>query len=85
MWQARRKAWKEFLEGMEVVIQGLVKGKVFPSFLPKSGGGGDWTAGSDGPVIKQKILGGFNPVWHGIRKQEKCSSLEQPRGNFYKT
>ena len=26
----------------------------------------------------------FNRVRHGIRKQEKCSSLEQPRGNFYK-
>ena len=27
----------------------------------------------------------FNPVWHGIENQEKCSSLEQPKGNFYKT
>ena len=25
----------------------------------------------------------FNPVWHGIGKQEKCLSLEQPRSNFY--
>jgi hypothetical protein len=24
----------------------------------------------------------FNPVWHGIGKQEECSSLGQPRGNF---
>ena len=23
-------------------------------------------------------------VWHGIRKQEKCPSLEEPRGTFYK-
>ena len=27
----------------------------------------------------------INPVWHGIGKQEKCSSLEQPSGNFYQT
>ena len=27
----------------------------------------------------------FNPVLHGIGKQEKCSFLEKPRGNFYKT
>jgi hypothetical protein len=27
----------------------------------------------------------LNPVWHGIGKQEKCSYLEQQRGNFYKT
>ena len=27
----------------------------------------------------------FNPVWHDVGKQEKCSSLEPPRGNFYKT
>ena len=27
----------------------------------------------------------INPVWRGIRKQEKCSSLEQPNGNFYQT
>ena len=26
-----------------------------------------------------------NPVWHEFGKQEKCSCLEQPRGNFYKT
>ena len=26
----------------------------------------------------------FNPVWHGIRKHEKWSPLEQPKGNFYK-
>ena len=28
----------------------------------------------------------FHPFlnWHGIGKQEKCSSLGQPRGNFYK-
>ena len=30
------------------------------------------------------IFGGFNPVWHGIGKQEKCLSLEEPRGNFFK-
>ena len=24
----------------------------------------------------------LNPVWHGIRKQEKFSSLEQPRATF---
>ena len=27
----------------------------------------------------------FNPVWHDVWKQEKCSSLEPPRDNFYKT
>ena len=27
----------------------------------------------------------FNPVWHNVWKQEKCSSLEPPRDNFYKT
>ena len=27
----------------------------------------------------------LNPVWHGITKQEKCSTLELPRGNFCKT
>ena len=27
----------------------------------------------------------FNPVWHDVRKQEKCSSLESLRDNFYKT
>ena len=26
----------------------------------------------------------LNPVWHGVGKQEKCSSLEQPKNNFYK-
>ena len=26
-----------------------------------------------------------NPVWPGIGKQKKRSSLEQSRGNFYKT
>ena len=26
-----------------------------------------------------------NPLWHGIGKQEKCSSLEQQRGNFHET
>ena len=42
---------KIFLEGMEVEIQDLVKGKVFLLFLPKYGGGGDWASASDGPVI----------------------------------
>ena len=41
---------KIFLEGMEVEIQDLVKGKVFLLFLPKYGGG-DWASASDGPVI----------------------------------
>ena len=27
----------------------------------------------------------LNPVWHDVWKQEKCSSLEPLRGNFYKT
>ena len=27
----------------------------------------------------------FNPVWHDIGKQEKCSYLEPPRDKFYKT
>ena len=27
----------------------------------------------------------LNPVWHDVGKQEKCSSLEPPRDNFYKT
>ena len=31
------------------------------------------------------VLHTFNPVWHEVWKQEKCSSLEFPRGNFYKT
>ena len=31
------------------------------------------------------LTSSFNLVWHGIGKQEKCSSLEAPRGNFYKT
>ena len=30
-------------------------------------------------------LGLFNPNWHELRKQEKCSSLEPPRSKFYKT
>ena len=34
-------------------------------------------------VFKFSILQSrFNPVWHGIGKQEKCSCLEQPRGNL---
>ena len=33
-------------------------------------------------ILGTKFL---NPVWHGIGKQEKMVSLEQPRGNFYKT
>ena len=27
----------------------------------------------------------FNPNWHELRKQEKCSSLAPPRSKFYKT
>ena len=27
----------------------------------------------------------FNPYWHELWKQEKCSSLAPPRGIFYKT
>ena len=27
----------------------------------------------------------LNLVWHGITEQEKCSTLELPRGNFCKT
>ena len=27
----------------------------------------------------------FNPNWHELRKQEKCSSLVPPRSKFYKT
>ena len=27
----------------------------------------------------------INPVWHDVGKQEKCSSLEPPSDNFYKT
>ena len=27
----------------------------------------------------------FSPIWHDVWKQEKCLSLEPPRGNFYKT
>ena len=27
----------------------------------------------------------LNPVWHDVGKQEKCSSLEPPRDNFYKS
>jgi hypothetical protein len=27
----------------------------------------------------------FNPNWHELLKQEKCSSLPPPRGIFYKT
>ena len=27
----------------------------------------------------------LNPNWHELRKQEKCSSLAQPRSKFYKT
>ena len=27
----------------------------------------------------------INPNWHELRKQEKCSSLVQPRSKFYKT
>ena len=30
-------------------------------------------------------LVGVNPHWHELHKQEKCSSLEPPRGIFYKT
>ena len=27
----------------------------------------------------------INPIRHDVGKQEKCSSLEPPRDNFYKT
>ena len=33
-------------------------------------------------TITQKL---FNPHWHELWKQEKCSSLVPPRGIFYKT
>ena len=32
-----------------------------------------------------RINRNVNPVWHDMWKQEKCSPLEPPRGNFYKT
>ena len=32
-----------------------------------------------------KILTFFKPIWHDVGKQEKGSSLEPPRDNFYKT
>ena len=31
------------------------------------------------------IISAINPVWHDVWKQEKWSSLELPRANFYKT
>ena len=34
--------------------------------------------------LKKKIIF-LNPVWHDVGKQEKCLSLDPPRGNFYKT
>ena len=37
-------------------------------------------------ILDQSMPGSdINPVWHGITKQEKCSTLELPRGNFCKT
>ena len=37
------------------------------------------------PLDSQVRKKSINPVWHGIGKQEKNSSLEHPRGNLYKT
>ena len=31
------------------------------------------------------ITNDFKPVWPDVGKQEKCSSLEPPRDNIYKT
>ena len=36
-------------------------------------------------TVKIVIVFYLKPVWHGIGEEEKCLSLEQPRGNFYKT
>jgi len=67
------------MEGVEVVVQDLVKGKVFLLFLSKSGVR-DWTAGSDGSVIKQKIpdishCGGFNLYSHHVHPIHLSNSL----------
>ena len=39
----------------------------------------DLTAKSIGSYKERSYWSNINPVWHGIGKQEKCSSLEQPR------
>ena len=46
---------------------------------------GGWGLRWDWVVISPSDLCLLNPVWYGIGKQEKCSSLDQPRGNFYRT
>ena len=37
------------------------------------------------PVILalKSVITDFNPGWHDVGKQEKCSSLEPPWENFY--
>ena len=36
-------------------------------------------------LLVWKLLFDFNPDWHELWKQEKCSSLALPRGTFYKS
>ena len=36
-------------------------------------------------VISRLLSKAFNPNWHELRKQEKCSSLAPPRSKFYNT
>ena len=37
------------------------------------------------PNDKPLLFSIFNPNWHQLRKQEKCSPLAPPRSKFYKT
>ena len=49
-----------------------------------------WRTTYEGNQSLKLILNGsvqtrFNPAWHDVRKQEKCSSLGPRKDKFYKT
>ena len=44
-----------------------------------------WTSFKEPIFYSSELWSWLNLAWHDIVKQEKCSSLEPPRVNFYKT